>query len=628
MSFLTSERTIDSYTEKLQQLFVELSALRNDIDYAAHEILKKYRHYYPSGDFNESAVNLVNYLSMRQYDLRDIQEKLSQLGLSSLGRAEATVLDSFDAIIRLLAKATGALPLPYELLQDHRTGAQRLQKNTEALFGAFFEHNTTHVMVTMSPDTAFNFRLVKAMLDKGMTCARINCAHDDEAVWQKIISNIRRAEHETGRSCRILIDLAGHKIRTGPIVLEPPIYHLKCKKDRNGTVVASGYLMLSADPDKTQDNSNLFRVPISFELHKNLAPGASLELIDAQHKRRFLKIEKALSMHDWLASCDKDAYIASGCEVVLQKSSGENSKKPQSIFNLGHFAGEPVKIKLEKGDSLLLTDASTLGRPAEYSSSGVLIRPAHIGCTLSSAMSKLSPGQSVWIDDGKIGAVVESISPQGALLKITSAKPGGTRLHSDRGINFPETELDLPALSQKDLNDLDFVCRHADLVGFSFVETLADMEWMMSELENRHSSHLPVIVKIETDRAVKNLPDILLGSLGRHKLGVMIARGDLAVEIGNSRLAEIQEELLWICEAAHVPVIWATQVLESLTKKGKASRPEFTDAAMAARAECVMLNKGPYLLEAIEALITLIHRMQEHQRKKFSRLRALHWWFV
>ncbi len=147
----------------------------------------------------------------------------------------------------------------------------------------------------------------------------------------------------------------------------------------------------------------------------------------------------------------------------------------------------------------------------------------------------------------------------------------------------------------------------------------------MSELAKRKASELPIIAKIETNRAVGNLPDIVLGTIGRHKLGIMIARGDLAVELGSARLAEIQEELLWLCEAAHVPVIWATQVLESIAKKGTRSRPEFTDAAMAVRAECVMLNKGPYILDAIEALVSVMVRMHEHQRKKFSRLRALHW---
>jgi pyruvate kinase len=106
----------------------------------------------------------------------------------------------------------------------------------------------------------------------------------------------------------------------------------------------------------------------------------------------------------------------------------------------------------------------------------------------------------------------------------------------------------------------------------------------------------------------------------------MIARGDLAVEIGFARLAEMQEEILWLGEAAHVPVIWATEVLERLIRKGRPSRGEMTDAAMAARAECVMLNKGPYVFEAIAELDTLLGRMKAHQHKKTPQLRRLRSW--
>ena len=105
--------------------------------------------------------------------------------------------------------------------------------------------------------------------------------------------------------------------------------------------------------------------------------------------------------------------------------------------------------------------------------------------------------------------------------------------------------------------------------------------------------------------------------------GVMIARGDLAIEVGWERLAEVQEEILWLCEAAHVPVIWATQVLESLAKKGMPSRAEVTDAAMGGRAECVMLNKGPYIVETTRFLGDILGRMQSHQAKRRPALRSL-----
>ena len=147
----------------------------------------------------------------------------------------------------------------------------------------------------------------------------------------------------------------------------------------------------------------------------------------------------------------------------------------------------------------------------------------------------------------------------------------------------------------------------------------------MAELDQRGAGDIPVVAKVETAQAVRNLPEILLTALPRRPLGVMVARGDLAVEIGPERLAEIQEEILWLCEAAHVPVIWATQVLESLARKGTPTRAEITDAAMGVRAECVMLNKGSYICRAIETLRDIMQRMNAHQYKKTARLRALHW---
>jgi pyruvate kinase len=137
---------------------------------------------------------------------------------------------------------------------------------------------------------------------------------------------------------------------------------------------------------------------------------------------------------------------------------------------------------------------------------------------------------------------------------------------------------------------------------------------------------LGVIAKIETASAVRHLPEIIVPGAARGPFAVMIARGHLAVEIGFLRIAEMQEEILWICEAAHVPVIWATQMLENLAKRGVPSRAEITDAAMSVRSECVMLNKGPYVTEAVQTLDALLQQMSAHQRKKQSTLRASKSW--
>jgi pyruvate kinase len=149
---------------------------------------------------------------------------------------------------------------------------------------------------------------------------------------------------------------------------------------------------------------------------------------------------------------------------------------------------------------------------------------------------------------------------------------------------------------------------------------------LQEQLARLGAGGLGIILKVETRRGFEQLPDMLLAAMASRAAGVMIARGDLAIECGFERLAEVQEELLWICEAAHMPVVWATQVLEGLAKTGQPSRAEITDAAMGGRAECVMLNKGPHIGEALRTLDGILRRMQTHQSKKRSLLRALHAW--
>jgi pyruvate kinase len=164
-----------------------------------------------------------------------------------------------------------------------------------------------------------------------------------------------------------------------------------------------------------------------------------------------------------------------------------------------------------------------------------------------------------------------------------------------------------------------------DRVGYSFVRTEADVLELQSRLADLGAEgNLGIILKIETREGFDQLPRLLLAAMRSRAVGVMIARGDLAVECGYQRLAEVQEEILWICEAAHTPVIWATQVLESLAKNGVPSRSEITDAAMGERAECVMLNKGPYIVAAVRILDDVLRRMRTHHEKKRSMLRKLH----
>jgi len=208
-------------------------------------------------------------------------------------------------------------------------------------------------------------------------------------------------------------------------------------------------------------------------------------------------------------------------------------------------------------------------------------------------------------------------------IEINKAKPTGSRLRADRGVNFPDSDIRLPGLTAADKANLEFVIDHADAVGLSFVRRPEDIIALHEEMARLGDSEHGLVIKIENKKAFNNLPRLLLTAMRRYPVAVMIARGDLAVECGWERLAELQEEILWLCEAAQVPVIWATQVLEHKAKTGQPSRAEISDAAMSQRADCVMLNKGPHIIATIRMLDNILRRMQAHQYKKTARLGKL-----
>ena len=278
----------------------------------------------------------------------------------------------------------------------------------------------------------------------------------------------------------------------------------------------------------------------------------------------------------------------------------------------------PPKTRLLRGDRVVLVDElrEKMNEPIVFS------------LNFPELVDQLVPGSEILIDDGKAAARVVSKSSGRAEIEIHAAREKGVRLKPGKGINFPSTDLDLPPLTSKDFRDLDVVAEQADLVGFSFVQRADEVELLQDHLVARAPKREPhgIVLKIETPLAVGNLPALILQSAARNPTGVMIARGDLAVELGFARLTEMQEEILWLCEAAHTPVVWATQVLDTYVRDGVASRAEMTDAATAQGAECVMLNKGPYLAEGVAFLRDVLARMDRHFSKKFVRFASLGAW--
>jgi pyruvate kinase len=586
----------------LESLWQQLQRIRERAEALEVRFEPELQQVHPN--FAASARNLLHYIALRQYDIGELQERLAELGLSSLGRSEHHVLASIGAVQHALARLygdgsahydAGHLPFP--------PGEKRLQLHARALLGEPPADRAVPIMVTLPTEAADDYDYVCGLMSAGMDLARINCAHDTQEAWMGMIRNVRHASDELGRPCRIMMDLGGPRLRP--------------RRDALGQVLAPRRVRCVPD-DEPWAGTKSAVVPVPRRAIEMAEIGDLLRFKDTRGRRRRLEVvvkdNKGLVLELY-----KTAYIGTGLSFrVVSRTTGEELE-----FRFGELPPVEQPIMLHVGDSLVLTRDGAPGAPAVLDKDDVVTTPARVSCRPVEIFEQVAVNDPVSLDDGRIGGTVEKVSGEEIVIRITSAKPTGSRLRSNKGINFPGTDLDLEGITVKDREDLAFVVEHADVVALSFVRRPEDVIALQEALRRYPERDVPIVAKIETKRAFNALPQILLALMRQYPAGMMIARGDLAIECGWVRLAEIQEEMLWICEAAHVPAIWATQVLEGAAKKGTPTRAEITDAAMSQRADCVMLNKGPNILGAIHTLDKILRKMQRHHDKKTARLARL-----
>ncbi len=593
--------TLAALRESIGALERELLDATDQVEARVARVAPRYR---------ASARNFAHYVSVRQHDLRALQLGLLGHGLSSLGRLEGHVV---DAIAQVRQRLDDALAAPRhgagEDLADHAPSwdqAQRLlHAHTQALLGPRPAGRHVYVMVTAPSADEVDDGWCGRLLDAGMNLLRINAAHEDEAAWTRIATTARATAAARQVPLQIAVDLPGPKLRTVMLTAGPRVVKWKPAKDALGRVVAPRMIALHSAAVGAATADGL-AVPTS--IWATLSAGDQLTVRDARGKRRVVRVVERGDANG-RGEVDATTYVTPGAQVCVTRVD-----RVYAEFTIVDVPALRARLEVAVGQRLAVVAEGTPvpdGMPA-------------IGCTLPAALAGLTLGQRVLFDDGHLETEVVAIAPGQVQVRVTHAPGGRFRLAAEKGINLPDSELPLPLCSADDERALAFAARHADLIDASFVRGPEDVHELHRRLAALDADQVGLVLKIETAGAFARLPAILLAALERAPVGVMIARGDLAIESGYQRLAELQEEILWLCEAAHVPVIWATEVLDQLARTGRPSRAEVTDAAMAVRAECVMLNKGRYVAEAVVALDDILRRMEQHQYKKRALYRRLH----
>lgn len=612
----TTSYTAGAEVEQAKVLAAEIDQLLANLDAQQAQFADAIAKVAPSHAFG--ARNLVDYAYLRTRDLSELQDSLSDLGATRLTTAEPDVRSRLKAARNILgaiigegfvypySEVAGAFALADEVLEHHAT----------TLLGAGGQEAHSRIMVTLPSEAADDLDLVRGFVESGMQLARINCAHDDETVWAKMIDNVHTAAAEAGASIKVSMDLAGPKLRTGEITPGPQVARARVQRNEAGQVIANAKLWMYPEGQPSQPPAGLpgrpaLPVGVKPDWYKELELGSEIRFYDNRGSRRSFTVSR-IDADGILAEGVKNAYVAEGTlfehDYLRTRATG--------------IAHTERRLRLFPGQEVFLSGEVDVADPDQPG-------PLRIPFSLPEIIPAIKPGERVLFDDGRIAAKVVDSHQTEVKLVVTRAADSGTTLAANKGINLPDSDLPLPSLTPLDLQHLEFVKAHADIAAISFIRNAGDVAAVIDAMggpEGADTHNTGLVLKIETIPAYENIREVLLEGMRYQNLGIMIARGDLAVELGFERMGEVPRLISALAEAGHVPTILATQVLETMAKSGLPSRAEITDAAYALRAECVMLNKGPHINETIGVLSYLNRKMGRSQRKNRILLRKIRSW--
>lgn len=313
--------------------------------------------------------------------------------------------------------------------------------------------------------------------------------------------------------------------------------------------------------------------------------------------------------------------IEAGMNVArLNFSHGDHAEHGQRIKNIREAAsitGKPVAILLDtKGPEIRTHNMENgtielrAGQEVTISMTEVLGTPEKFSITYPGLIDDVDTGSMILLDDGLIGLEVLKVDKAKGEIH-TKILNGGT-LKNKKGVNVPGVRVNLPGITDKDAQDILFgIQQNIDFIAASFVRRATDVLEIRQLLEENNANHIQIIPKIENQEGVDNIDEILLVSDG-----LMVARGDLGVEIPAEEVPLVQKQLIKKCNALGKPVITATQMLDSMQRNPRPTRAEASDVANAIfdGTDAIMLSgetaAGQYPVEAVKTMNNIAHRAE------------------
>ena len=580
---------------------VKLSRMLDSLQLAIARHVRVHRHDLAAVDpeFRRDAHNLIAFITLGGKRERELRRLCDLHALAIPSAAPEQVPEAISRLRTSIREMTGGITKGPRVPRPPIRLTAGIVKRTASLFGQRRRGCAAHIMVTLPDDAATNVATLRNLLRGGMSVARINCAQLNSACWKAMIRNVRKASRETGIACRILMDLSGPKLRTGEMVSGPCVIRIRPRRDALGNTVAAVPLLLVASGRKSHAGP-VPAIPVATRWLKDLRPGTKITLVDARGKKRSL-LAGASQDAGRRATCRETAYLQTGTRLTYRDVRGRFR-----TAKVGALPPLEVRIQLRRGDLLRIHREPAAGEPARFDGIGKHQIAAHISCTLPQVFRRVRPGQKVVFDNGVIEGIVEKAGPAAFFVRITHTAGTSASLRADKGINLPQTDVAVRGLTPKDRNDLRFASRHADLVSLSFVRDPQDVLAVQGAIRRLRGKKPGVVIKIETAHAVEHLTRILLATMRYPRSGIMMARGDLAVEYGWERLAGLEQLMLDMCRAAGIPFAVATEILDSMARRGLPTRAEITDASVAADAQCILLSKGPHIVPAVRLLRRII----------------------